>query len=441
MDDRYKDFVERNPTVQSRIEALTSGILSPDTKAITLWAMKRGEFYSASELYSRVKEFSGGWFPIHFTSVWAYCNGRGRWKGSLYNIGAVVKDKLENEKVLYAKSDAGADFGDALVVRALTLSERLNSKYKSMLTIFGAAQKLSSAKTRRGYAVYKIIKELVTNPQKEYRAIDLEDIIELPRQVLSETLNSLGKTGVIDYKSHHRDILGKKERGWALYSLKSDQLLRKNPKEVYLEIRAISQSFNLPGNLEKILEYIKKNTKQKYEYNNLSEIIKTGKGTTSTVLCRLERLGYLESEFNGARKKGKSIMSKIKSNQNTLLLWQTVLEPVEAIAYTLDPSSYSGFYEDLRALNENQTLKMQKVQAQLELYDKERTSKGTEGSHEIDELLLTLPLREMKKSEIFEYVKKGIKREIKTRTIVSHINHAVKAGTFTKTKKGIYRRV
>jgi len=48
---KYSDFLERNPTFQERIEAFTSGILTPDPKPIVLWSMESKIFYTAGDLY------------------------------------------------------------------------------------------------------------------------------------------------------------------------------------------------------------------------------------------------------------------------------------------------------------------------------------------------------------------------------------------------------
>src|SRR3989344_5250612 len=119
MNPRYQDFADRNPTFQDRIEAFTSGILTPNTKAIALWAMEPERFYNEGELYRRIKEFAGGTFPITSPSIWQYCNGtpEHNWEGSLYAIGAVVRDHLTVMdtasgpliEVTYAKTRAGED--------------------------------------------------------------------------------------------------------------------------------------------------------------------------------------------------------------------------------------------------------------------------------------------------------------------------------------------
>jgi hypothetical protein len=89
---KYKEFLKKNKTFEERVEALTSGILSPDTKAVSLWAMNPNRFYSSSELYSEVRSFSGGSFPVTERAVWQYCNENSPcYDGCFFNIGAVVK--------------------------------------------------------------------------------------------------------------------------------------------------------------------------------------------------------------------------------------------------------------------------------------------------------------------------------------------------------------
>ena len=43
---KYEEFREKNPDFQSRIEAFTSGLLSPDPKGIVLWSMDPERAYT-----------------------------------------------------------------------------------------------------------------------------------------------------------------------------------------------------------------------------------------------------------------------------------------------------------------------------------------------------------------------------------------------------------
>ena len=144
--------------------------------------MEPGSFYTQGELYFRAKEFAGGGFPICRPAVWSYCNGHpGQAEGSLYTIGAVVKDEIEIIEtgegplimVTYAKTPAGEDFGDAIAARALALSRKLTSRYRSIARIFGGTNKSKTVKIRKGFVVYKVIRLLVQNPRKEYRALGI----------------------------------------------------------------------------------------------------------------------------------------------------------------------------------------------------------------------------------------------------------------------------
>lgn len=440
MNEKYKDFLEKNPTIESRIEAFTSGILSPDAKAITLWAMEPGRYYSNSELYTRVKEFSGGDFPITSEAIWAYCNGSPPHEGSLYRIGAVLKDEIEimqtSEgpliRVVYAKSDVGEDFGDCLAARALLLSQQLNSRYKSIWRIFGFANKPKDARTRKGYAVYKIIKELGTHPKKIYTASDLEAITQLPMEVLSKSLHSLGEAEIIDYESPFKEIKGKRVKEWANYILVNKELAKKNNEEIYEEIKLLKR-FENPGYLEKILNYIKCNQEEEYENNKLSQKLKIIKCQVSNILSLLEVLGYLQSEF-----KGGNIQSKAIANSNTSLVLEILLKPIEAIAQRLDSDDYKGFYEPL-VRYEDEAIRMRDIQNQLQIYENERSCRGR-SSEEIVSILLSLPKREMKLSEIKEIIEGGLRRRVCSGNTINYLTNLIKSGKFEKTGRGRYLR-
>ena len=112
----YDEFTRRNPNFEDRIEALTSGILTPDTKAAVLWAMEKDVFYTKSGLYAAAERFSGKGFPVVRGVAWNYCNGKPTegFEGSLCSIGAVLKcDTIDtgfDSAIAYGKTDAGVDF-------------------------------------------------------------------------------------------------------------------------------------------------------------------------------------------------------------------------------------------------------------------------------------------------------------------------------------------
>jgi hypothetical protein len=123
--------------------------------------------------------------------------------------------------VLYGgrASPAGADFGDAIAARAVWLCGKLTSKHRSMLKIFVAPHKKGDANTRRGFAVYKVVKLLAEQPQQVYRATDIADLTGVSMGILTLALNTLGEAGIIEYESPSRDIDGQVATGWAQYRL------------------------------------------------------------------------------------------------------------------------------------------------------------------------------------------------------------------------------
>jgi hypothetical protein len=233
MNAKYSDFLEKNPTFQHRMETFTSGLLTPDPKAVVLWSMEPGVSYTVGELHRQVKEFVGGPVPISYAGMWSYCKGKGKYEGVLERSGLVVNNKggIETEQTseptAFVKSSVGSDFADAIAARALWLSRKLSSRYGSMLRIFGATQKGANAKTRRGFAVYKVAKLLAEHPKKTYRRADIAKCTGLSDNLLNRALNTMGHAGVIEYESPYREKNGIKTTGWARYRLIDKELLKK----------------------------------------------------------------------------------------------------------------------------------------------------------------------------------------------------------------------
>ena len=114
-----------------------------------------------------------------------------------------------------------------------------------------------------------------------------------------------------------------------------------------------------------------------------------------------------------------------------------LIEPIEAIAQRVNPDDYKGFYEPLDKYWD-ETIRIRYIQNQLQTYENERTHRGPQGSQEIDSILLSLPQREMKLSEIKEYLEKRLRRISKSTG--KHLAKLIKSGKFDKTKEGFYIR-
>jgi len=170
MDSKYSGFLEANPTFQDRVEAFTSGLLTPDPKPVVLWAMEQGVSYTVGELHQQVKEFVGDRPPISYPAMWSYCRGSGPRRGVLEKFGFVANemDGLASGPFAFAKTPAGENFGDAIAARTLWLCGKLTSKYKSTLRIFGSPNRSGTAKTRRGLAVYRVVMLLAEQPEQVY---------------------------------------------------------------------------------------------------------------------------------------------------------------------------------------------------------------------------------------------------------------------------------
>ena len=433
----YSNFLEANPTFQDRVEAFTSGLVAPDPKATVLWAMEPGMSYTVGELHRRVKEFVGRPLPISYAAMWSYCRGNGRWPGVLEKFGLVVNETGGQVPgpFAFAKTAAGADFGDPIAARALWLSRRLTSKYRSMLRVFGGTNKSEGAKTRRGYAVYKVVKLLAANPQQMYRKTDISELTNISTRVISLVLNALGPAGVINYESPQRERGGQVTTGWAQYSLVNRELLSKDVGELYAELRRDRPSTYLKGYLQCVLDYIRSHPKAIYSAETFPRAT-VDTSYFSNILAFLKSKGFLASYFEGG-----AIQSRTTANKNTGLLWDHLLAPIEAVAQRLDLADSEGFSDVLDFYESNPETRMAHVQHMLAQYHAERVQRGLEGSQDIDAALLMLPKKVMKLSAIAERLNKVRRYSLSARTVCYHLDGLVRSGKFERPERGYYRRL
>jgi DNA-binding IscR family transcriptional regulator len=438
MESEYSGFLEANPTFQERVEAFTSGLLTPDPKAVVLWSMEQGVSYTIGELNRQVKEFVGDRLPISYAAMWSYCRGSGQWPGALEKFGFVANetDGVASGPFAFAKTSAGADFGDAIAARALWLCGKLTSKYRSMLRIFGSPQRSSTAKTRRGFAVYRVVKLLAEQPDQVYRTTDVADLTSISMDVLSLALNTMGQAGVIDYEAPQRDKNGQTTTGWAQYRLLNKDLLTKDMDELYREFRRDRPGIYLKAYLRSVIDYIRDQPEAAYSADTLPHVVAVSSSYVSNVLSFLKRAGFLESDFTGG-----VILSRAMANQNTGLLWEHLLEPIEAVAQRLDPTDCRGFCDMLDSYESHSETRMDHVQRMLAQYQMERVHKGLEKAQDIDTALLTLPGRVMKLSAILERVNRARESSLSSRTVCAHLDGLVRSGRFERPKKGHYKRL
>lgn len=436
----YEEFKEINPDEKSRIEALTSGILSPDPKGIALLSMEEGKAYTEAELYKQVLEFlNSDWFPVTRSAVWRYCYGHPtrRIKGSLHGIGAVVELKIKPSPtsskyvVAYQKTDAGADLGDPTVcigTKLVNELDRMKIKYKSLWRIIGTPIKRKDAEYRRGYAVYEVIKLLAENRNSEFRHGDIiEELKELDDIVISSLLNELGYAGVISYESPQKDLEGKRARGWASYELIKKYI---DFKDALAKIKE-RKRFYIPGYLKKITKYINEHPHEKYDRNKLSERLGISARDVSKILSSLKEVGYLDCKFSGRR-------SIAKANEATLVLWQG-LEMIGKVAKTLDPYT-DGFMDAKQEYEANPERWRKEMLNQLYIYDEERSHYGASGGEEIRKALLELPVgREFKLSQIKEIIEEKRGKRLTSRCILRHLK--LMPDHFRKTSVGYYERI
>ncbi len=438
MDSKYSGFFEANPTFQERMEAFTSGLLTPDPKLVSLWSMEEGVSYTAGELYHQVKEFVGDRLPICRPAMWSYYRGTSRCPGPLKKFGFVANelDEAIPGPVTFEKTPVAADFGDALAARALCLSGKLTSKYRSMLKIFGGPQKKEDATARRGFVVYKVVKLLAEQPENVFRTTDVADLTGISATILTLALNTIAEAGTIDYESPYRDKDGHTPKGWAQYRLVNKGLLTRDLDELYDEYRQDRPFSHLKAPLKSVLEYIRRHPEAVYSIATLPEVVSVDRSYVSNILSFLKNRGFLESGFQGG-----FVHSKTRANENTCLLWEHLLRPMEAVANRLVPADCKGFYDVLDFYASQPETRKDHLQQMLARYQVERTQRGFDEARDVDAVLLALPQKAMKLSTIAEKVNATRESSLSSASVRSYLSGLVRAGRFEKPEKGYYRRL
>lgn len=344
--ERYKGFVELNSTNgiydhNKGLEALLS-TLTPDPKVMVLGAMaanKNHWFFSPTELQSAVLEelenngVRRNTYPITAKASWQYCERADKYgnkiDGSLVDIGAVVKhtdiQTQEGPKTGYQISIAGLELAIPIDLSAIEFvwqagHSKIPHQYDSMWRILGGIQ--SKSNQRRQLVVYHIVKFLVEN-SGYHRLTDIEEASkhQIHHSVLSQTINLLSQSVLIEYQSPTRDINGVSASGWVNYALSENykpfvSLL--NPNLVYKKIQNRRLGFYEKDYLQKILEFIKNKPSIQYESNELSDKLSIGKSDVSRVLSALADIGVL---FRIKDFKGRELMSKAKANDLTKMFY------------------------------------------------------------------------------------------------------------------------
>jgi hypothetical protein len=447
---RYKDFIEKYPDVKSRIEAFTS-LLSPDTKGMTLWSMLPNQEYMIGGIYRRLKEFCRlKKFPVNDGAVWQYLNGTPaeNYEGSLTGF---VEQKLITypfqEEVTYKKTQAGIDFGDAIVAKGtwfvnelMRLAEDLplekRPMFYSLNRIIGFTAKSPKASLGRAYAVHLVCKYLLEHTV-EHSVEDLVEELYLDRNVVGYTLNSLGHARIIDYFSPHRDIQGKTAKGYAKKVVNPEKIAQLNSEYVYREIREKKPSFHEKGILQKVITFIKDNPSYEFEYNSMSKTLEIHPARVLYILSILTRLGYLNGNFTGRT------ISKASANRFTELLCTTLLYPIETIAESLDLKTAPDLYDRLEFYRIHPDTAVTHRQRQLELYDLERNRRGPEEGKKLRGLVLNLLEVSQKKklSLIVEELNKGNgSRTPNQQTIRNQLNRLIKDGKAVRVEEGYYQK-
>jgi Mn-dependent DtxR family transcriptional regulator len=435
----YADFLARNNTPQLRTEALLS-ILSPDTKAVTLWAMEPHVFYTRTKLYEQVLSFANAdKLPLTLWAVWVYCNGNGGYEGSLKSIGTAVQCTTASRPTAYAKTDAGRDFGDPTAALGISFVNELIESGKdtprALLRILDDIVKPDGTSFRRGFLVYKIIELLANNPDPDrgFSRYEVARRLELNEMAISSALNSLGESEMIDYHSPQRDVDGKRAKGWAKYVAKS----RLDYETCFNAVKVHYSDPHISGVLRQIVDYVNNHPGEEVNNYTLGDTLGISKNSANWILLSLRAEGYMTSEFKGR------LRSEAKANEWTHLLWEKLLKVVGRVAETADPT-IKGFRDKLEKYASNPELLIEHIKAVLDVYSDERKHTGsavdTRVRNALLEILNSANGEPIKLSELAEKVKdlRGKRGPITRVTIRTHLDALLETSKIIKTDRGMY---
>lgn len=458
--ERYKDFVEIHSDlvdgqpVYNPNKAFTGllSILSPDPKVVVLAGMEENTIYFPYHqlhrdvlLWLNNLGVAPSVFPITLASSWNYLVGKKkqeRYDGSLVEIGAVVREahlisSWGDDRTGYIKSRAGSELAVPLfpyacefVSRAKEYAETQKSQGKtphefdSMWRIIGSPS--SQTDRRRPWAVFKVIEFLIQNPGF-HRCEDLIKNLgeQINYAVISHVLNSLGKTGIIDYYSPFRDIDGKRTKGWIAYKLRSRQSLQ-DFDNLYQAIKDEIEYFENKGMLGRLRDYILENPDTAYEANAVAQRLAVDRSTLiSHLFSSLAKIKVLQKETELT---GGEIQSQASANDLTKMFNDMVLSIVRAVADTLTSPP-------------TKPLDPPKLTYFLQNYQTERSYVGPTGGEEVRECIIAILANypePMKLSHITQEYNHLADRQLFNHSIRSQLRVLIDQGLVKSPRKGYY---
>ncbi|MEM5835145.1 MAG: hypothetical protein QXM11_01080 [Candidatus Aenigmatarchaeota archaeon] len=432
--------------------------LTPDPKAIALLFMEDGKWYYTSKklykdiLYELRRVGAGGKFPVTMSGIWSYyefISNEEMVPGSLVNTGLVDQKKefvvwfppirelseglfsireLGKEDCAYRISDAGIELARPLILKATEFvykARRSNipHRYDSMWRIFGSVH--SPTERKRPIAVSKLLRFLVEN-EDEYGVTDLMLMFEESiGEKLGLIINSLGHSGLIYFESPRKDV--KRRKGYSTYSLNRIEELERPIDEIYEKVKKIAPYFSAKGYLSKVLDYIRENPAEIFERNELSERLRIDRSSASKCLSLLEMIGILKRESGF---KGRKILSRVKANDLTKMLYDYVLAPAHELAETLNPNTIGIVEVDGRYIREF-----------LDNYQEERTMIGRGGGRGIREFISNF-LANRDESELSEIVNEGNNAfgiDLSTKAYLRQLKNLIEQGKVERVRRGYYR--
>jgi hypothetical protein len=206
-------------------------------------------------------------------------------------------------------------------------------------------------------------------------------------------------------------------------------------EELYDEYRQDRPFSYLKVYLRSVLDYIRRHPEALYSAETLPQVVAVDRDYVSNILSFLKNRGFLESDFP------EGVKSRAKANQNTRLLWEHLLQPIEAVAHRLDPVDCRGFYDVLDSYVSQPETRRDHLQRMLAQYQAERVNRGAEKARDTDVVLLALPKKAMKLSAIVERVNDVRKPHLSSDTVRYHLDGLIRAGRFEKSQRGHYRRL
>lgn len=186
-----------------QLGGLLAAVGNHEAKAVVLGSMQNGVAYNMSALHDLFIEAQGDAVSIKggVANQIAYC------KDSFYPVGAVAKVRY-GENLRFELTESGETYGKALAGHVLDLSLRYPDT--SLRQLFGMTHTSKTSREPRSPVQRVQLFRLLPTMDEPIRVAQIERILGVTGDVLSNQLKWLDKAGLITHQSGHSEDIATK---------------------------------------------------------------------------------------------------------------------------------------------------------------------------------------------------------------------------------------